>query len=188
MSACKLSFRYFYLDADNCQISSFGSTTLRVVYGIKAASPKDEYITLAEASVHIMDKAYTPGKYLVEALPFLKHVPSWFPGAQFKRDAAAWKLIIAATRNKLFDATLDFMVSWLTVQHESPLIHCLSWQRRGNAQPSIVSAMVDQSRAKGEWSVDNDEHARDVSGIAYLGKYRAQGTLARFVALTSLML
>ena len=31
--------------------------------------------------------------------------------------------------------------------------------------------MIDQSRAKGEWSSHNDEHARDVSGIAYLGEW-----------------
>ena len=43
-------------------------------------------------------------------------------------------------------------------------------QRGGNAQPCIVSNMIEQSRAKGEWSVDSDEHVRDVSGIAYLGE------------------
>lgn len=91
--------------------SVFGSTILRVVYGIKPANPRDEYINLAEASVKIMDKAYTPGKYLVEVFPFLKHVPAWMPGAQWKRDVAAWKVTIANTRNKLFDATLEFMVS-----------------------------------------------------------------------------
>ena len=59
-----------------------------------------------------MDKAYTPGKYLVEVFPFLKHVPEWVPGAQWKRDVAAWKVTIADTRNKLFNATLEFMVRW----------------------------------------------------------------------------
>ena len=124
-SACMLPSCYLCSDVNDDGCSSFGSTILRVVYGIQAASPKDEYITLAEASVQIMDKAYTPGKYLVEALPFLKYVPLWFPGAQFKRDAAAWKLIIAATRNKLFDATLDFMVSLRYAQSEGVLIHYL---------------------------------------------------------------
>ncbi|KAI1792350.1 cytochrome P450 [Ganoderma leucocontextum] len=128
----------------------FGSTILRIVYGIKPANPRDEYVSLAEASVKILDKAYTPGKYLVEVFPFLKYVPQWMPGAQFKRDVAAWKVTIADTRNKLFDAALQFM-------------------RRGNSQPCIVSTMVEQSHAKGEWSPDSDEHARDVSGIAYLG-------------------
>ncbi len=30
--------------------------------------------------------------------------------------------------------------------------------------------MIEESRAKDEWSSDSDEHARDVSGIAYLGE------------------
>ena len=28
------------------------------------------------------------GRYLVEVAPVLRHVPAWFPGAQFKREAA----------------------------------------------------------------------------------------------------
>ena len=61
-SACMLPSSYLCSDVNDDGCSSFGSTILRVVYGIQAASPKDEYITLAEASVQIMDKAYTPGK------------------------------------------------------------------------------------------------------------------------------
>ena len=68
--------------------------------------------------VKIMDKAYTPGKYLVEVFPFLQHVPQWMPGAQFKRYVAVWKTTIADTRNKLFDATLEIMVSLSALQSE----------------------------------------------------------------------
>ena len=91
---------------------------MRIVYGIKPANPRDEYVSLAEAMVKIMDKAYTPGKYLVEVFPFLQHVPQWMPGAQFKRDVAVWKTTIADTRNKLFDATLEIMVSLSASQSE----------------------------------------------------------------------
>lgn len=34
--------------------------------------------------------AFIPGKYLAESFPILRFLPSYFPGAQFKRDAAAW--------------------------------------------------------------------------------------------------
>lgn len=32
-----------------------------------------------------------PGRFLVDAIPMLKHVPAWVPGAGFKRQATKWK-------------------------------------------------------------------------------------------------
>ena len=90
--------------------SAFGSTILRVVYGIEATSPDDEYIVLEEEAQDISNKAYFPGRYLVELLPILRFVPAWFPGAQFKRDAARWRVTMQATRNKPFDAALERQV------------------------------------------------------------------------------
>ena len=40
----------------------------------------------------------------------VKHIPSWFPGAQFKRDAEVWKGKMEAFVNKPFDFTKDEMV------------------------------------------------------------------------------
>ena len=34
--------------------------------------------------------AFIAGAYLVDTLTFLKHIPSWAPGAQWKRDGLAW--------------------------------------------------------------------------------------------------
>jgi len=31
-----------------------------------------------------------PGAFLVDAIPLLKHVPNWMPGAGFKRKAKEW--------------------------------------------------------------------------------------------------
>lgn len=32
-----------------------------------------------------------PGAWLVDAMPILRHVPEWFPGANFKKLAREWK-------------------------------------------------------------------------------------------------
>ncbi|KAI0718536.1 CyP450 monooxygenase [Cerioporus squamosus] len=98
---------------------AFGSTILRVVYGITTSSLDDELIALTEEALLISSEAYTPGKYIVEILPFLQHLPAWVPGAKFKRDAAKWKITMQATRNRPFDVA-----------------------RRGDATPSIVSSIV----------------------------------------------
>ena len=40
----------------------------------------------------------------------MKHIPSWFPGAQFKRDAEVWKAKMEAFVNEPFDFTKKEMV------------------------------------------------------------------------------
>ena len=46
----------------------------------------------------------------VVTLLAVKHIPSWFPGAQFKRDAAVWKGKMEAFVNEPFDYTKQQMV------------------------------------------------------------------------------
>ena len=100
-------------------MGSFGATIMRVVYGIEVKSKEDEYLSLAEQGNDIFQKAFVPGKYLVETFPFLKHVPAWLPGAGFRRDAVAWREVYHQTRFKPFQATLDRMVREFTYRYHS---------------------------------------------------------------------
>ncbi|KAF7364088.1 Cytochrome P450 [Mycena sanguinolenta] len=55
-----------------------GETIMSIAYGIQVTSSDDPYVSLAV-------KANT--------FPILKYVPSWFPGAGFKRQAAKWRVL-----------------------------------------------------------------------------------------------
>ncbi|KAF8815161.1 cytochrome P450 [Phlegmacium glaucopus] len=68
-----------------------GDIILSTTYGFKIDSKSDPYILLAEAAVEPAFKALIPGTFLVDLFPILKYVPSWIPGAQFKRDAREWR-------------------------------------------------------------------------------------------------
>ncbi|KAI0659485.1 cytochrome P450 [Cubamyces menziesii] len=68
-----------------------GSLILGVAYGIDVQPKNDPYIATAETALHAMSMAGNAGAYLVDYMPFLKHIPSWFPGATFKRQAAEWR-------------------------------------------------------------------------------------------------
>ena len=46
----------------------------------------------------------------VVTLLTVKHIPSWFPGAQFKRDAEVWKSKMEAFVNEPYDFTKQQMV------------------------------------------------------------------------------
>ncbi|KAI0662028.1 cytochrome P450 [Cubamyces menziesii] len=45
----------------------------------------------------------TPGHFLVQEFPFLRHLPSWVPGASFKKDFAESKDANYRLKNELFD-------------------------------------------------------------------------------------
>ncbi|RXW22001.1 hypothetical protein EST38_g3848 [Candolleomyces aberdarensis] len=65
-------------------------TILSVAYGIQVQEENDPYVELAEAANQGAIIATVPGRFLVEAIPILKYVPAWFPGASFKRKAREW--------------------------------------------------------------------------------------------------
>ena len=81
-----------------------------VIYGRDVADRDDPYVAIAEQGSSVFSHIVAPGKYLVELLPALARVPAWFPGAQFKRDAAEWKKDIDALRNVPYDAAVDAIV------------------------------------------------------------------------------
>ncbi|EKM49142.1 uncharacterized protein PHACADRAFT_60089, partial [Phanerochaete carnosa HHB-10118-sp] len=64
---------------------------LRIIYGVEVESENDPNIALVEEGVRILSVLSNAGAYLVDAFPILQYVPAWFPGAQFKRDAAKWR-------------------------------------------------------------------------------------------------
>ncbi|KAJ7202634.1 cytochrome P450 [Mycena pura] len=65
-----------------------GSVILRVTYGYQTASEGDKFVALAEEVLAAFSIASQPGVWLVDIIPWLRHLPSWFPGTEFKRTAA----------------------------------------------------------------------------------------------------
>ena len=49
----------------------------------------------------------------------VQHVPSWFPGAGFKRDAKAWRQLAFEARDMPWRAMKDSMVSFQPYVHPS---------------------------------------------------------------------
>lgn len=89
---------------------------MSVVYGITIAEHDDPYVSLAEKATDVFGKITIPGQYAVESMPFLKHIPSWFPGAGFKRDALRWSEVVLAARDTPYDAAMDAFVCHLSIR------------------------------------------------------------------------
>ena len=80
---------------------------MKVTYGIDVKEENDPFIYHAEQTIASFNTAGRPGRYLVDLIPIrtcsiygiveciysadqcfpVKYVPSWFPGAEFQKDA-----------------------------------------------------------------------------------------------------
>jgi hypothetical protein len=64
----------------------------------------DPFVDLADKATEQFSLSTTPGAFLVDVIPLLKHVPAWFPGAGFQRTAQQW----SNTLKEMVDMPYDF--------------------------------------------------------------------------------
>lgn len=84
---------------------------MAIAYGIDVLPKNDPYIEAAEKGLATVAIAAVPGAYLVDTLPFLKHVPDWMPGAGFKLQAKQWRTFADRVLEAPFAAVKKAMVS-----------------------------------------------------------------------------
>ncbi|PPQ63628.1 hypothetical protein CVT24_004381 [Panaeolus cyanescens] len=62
---------------------------MAILYGFNISDENiDYFVHLSEIATGKLAESMIPGAAVVDALPFLQHVPGWVPGAQFQRHAA----------------------------------------------------------------------------------------------------
>ncbi|KAJ6575009.1 cytochrome P450 [Mycena capillaripes] len=125
-----------------------GGVILHVVYGYEIRPENDPYVALAKEALKGLNQAVHTGSFLVDFLPVLKYVPSWVPGASFKRKAEAWAKSSLALRDIPFE---DLKASIAA----------------GNVIPSFTADNLDKLR-KQENSSSLEEVIKNCAGIAYL--------------------
>ncbi|GLB39728.1 putative cytochrome p450 [Lyophyllum shimeji] len=101
-----------------------GAIILRISYGYEVKEVGDPLVELVDQAMEQFSSSTAPGAYLVDVLPILRHVPSWFPGAGFKRTAKSW----AVTMNQMVDEPHQF------VKHQ---------MAAGTARPSFTSSLME---------------------------------------------
>lgn len=100
--------------------SSFTAAIVKVVYGVEVASENDPYIALMEQVLESAE-AFTPGAFMVELLPWLRHVPAWVPGAGFQKTLARWHRCTREVQNGMAARTEDGMVRVTNFKHTDAL-------------------------------------------------------------------
>ncbi|KDQ62053.1 hypothetical protein JAAARDRAFT_122537 [Jaapia argillacea MUCL 33604] len=88
-----------------------GATILNLAYGYQVKEGHDEFVDLIDRAMKQFSIMTTPNAFLVDAFPILRHVPSWFPGAGFKRIAAEYKETCTDMANLPFEYVKQQMAS-----------------------------------------------------------------------------
>ncbi|KAM5531521.1 hypothetical protein V8D89_014786, partial [Ganoderma adspersum] len=162
-----------------------GASIMEVVYGIELTEG-DKFLSIAKKGADIFSNALSPGRYLVELFPVLAHLPSWFPGAKFKRDIARW----------LPDSNAVPQIPYNTVKRAmvrigSALLGCFTdghenrtrIQAQGIAKSCMTTTLLERAASKGRLSPDEDQLFEDVAGLAY-----GAGTDTSYTYLTTFFL
>ncbi|KAI0826661.1 cytochrome P450 [Trametes gibbosa] len=87
-----------------------GSQTLAIVYGYRVTKEDDPHLKRADQTLDLLSNhiaSVGSSLWLVDIFPALKYLPTWFPGASFKRKAAVWKAEIEGGVDAPFQWTKD---------------------------------------------------------------------------------
>ncbi|KAK7688917.1 hypothetical protein QCA50_007608 [Cerrena zonata] len=97
---------------------TFAALILRMTYGVHIENERNEHVVEATLWLEAFNEAIQPGRFWVDIMPILKYVPTWFPGAGFK------KFALKARKHmyNALDRPLDFVKANLLSGTGSPSI------------------------------------------------------------------
>ncbi|EMD41380.1 hypothetical protein CERSUDRAFT_109980 [Gelatoporia subvermispora B] len=126
---------------------TFAENILSLVYGIQVAEKDDLHIASAARALAASAAGFNLGAWWIDFMPFLKYVPSWMPGAGFKRMAVGCRPDAAAMK-------ID---TWQSMRTDSPYT------------PVAVKLSERYAHLDGEAYAEEERIAQNVAGMAYAG-------------------
>jgi len=95
------------------------ASIISVVYGYDIKPTGDPFVSISELAVDRLSRSVFPGAKAVNALPILRHLPTWFPGAGFHRYAREAREVTRKMRSIPFDMVKKAMVrfQWLLINY-----------------------------------------------------------------------
>ncbi|KAH8998285.1 cytochrome P450 [Lactarius hatsudake] len=125
-----------------------GQVILSIAYGIDVLPDNDPYVADAEILLRSVAVATTKEAMLLDSIPWLIKMPSWFPGARYKRYAREWYLIVVGTVKTTYDKVKRELAD-------------------GTATPSVAAKLISKLD---ENSTEEDQWvSRAILGSMYLG-------------------
>lgn len=108
---------------------SAGTIILKLAYGYTAQEEADPMVILVEKAMETMTPATSPGVWLVDTLPFLRFLPTWFPGAGFKKIAAEMGKLVQDMADVPYEHLKKQLVRFLSISSRIALISLMGFTR-----------------------------------------------------------
>lgn len=122
-------FLFLSMSLESKIISMVTSVILMIAYGYKVKKEDDPLVSMAEQVMHYLSTTVAPNRYWVDAIPArelfvwlilvvwsyllqVRYVPSWFPGAGFKKEAAACRAVVEQFMYEPFSKVKAEIVKW----------------------------------------------------------------------------
>ncbi|KAI9449573.1 cytochrome P450 [Lactarius psammicola] len=125
-----------------------GQVILAIAYGIDVRPQGDPYVALAEKVLHAISLASSTSGGLFDLIPWLIHMPHWFPGASFKREGRKWLPHVIAMVDEPYAVVQAALVD-------------------GTAKSSVAASLTMQLNEKS--TAEDIRLAKIVPGNMYLG-------------------
>ncbi|PCH43252.1 cytochrome P450 [Wolfiporia cocos MD-104 SS10] len=122
---------------------------METAYGHTVTSSEDEYVHIMNMSMKLTTQGESVAASTVDFIPILKYLPTWMPGADFKRKAQMARPIVRGAMKRPY-----YMVKALLAS--------------GSAKPSVVTSLLEESIRKG--TLEEDETDIIFSGGAFYGR------------------
>ncbi|KAJ8468347.1 hypothetical protein ONZ45_g17274 [Pleurotus djamor] len=129
-------------------IRTSAAIIIEICYGHHVADQGDEYVTLADEALAGVNRCAIFGSYMVDYIPWLKYVPSWMPGAGFKREAKQSRHLSQKMLNYPFD-----MVKRKIAE--------------GKAEPCITTLELEDWFARGSPNDNRETLVKNIAAGAY---------------------
>ncbi|TEB33470.1 putative CyP450 monooxygenase [Coprinellus micaceus] len=140
---------------------------LKMPYGIEPMGNGDPFITRPVEVTVGFAAAAAPGAFLVDFIPVLKYVPTWFPGASWKRFAQYYKRVANDARVVPFQQLREL-------------------QKLGTAPPSALRTWIEKLPPVEDESYEEERLcAQDTAGMSYVAGWDTSlgAALAAFLML-----
>ncbi|PCH36253.1 cytochrome P450 [Wolfiporia cocos MD-104 SS10] len=153
-------------DAFLAHIKSYAAAlVIEIAYGHTATSLDDEFIRLAEDVMHGTSNIGGTAVAMVDVFPFLKHIPTWMPGAGFKRKALEVRALVDRMHNIPYQSVCRSLAT-------------------GMAKPSFLASLIETGSKEAPLTPGMEQEVKGAAATLYVGKGSLTSTttvLSQFV-------
>nr|AEB40221.1 cytochrome P450 monooxygenase [Antrodia cinnamomea] len=125
------------------------AVSMNITYGLQVESERDRYVTLIDGAAASLSDPAMFGVHMVDSIPSLELIPTWMPGAGFKRQALEWAKISLAVLNEPFEHVKRQLAS-------------------GIAAPSIVATELENLYQSGQ-DHEEEQVIKNIAATVYAG-------------------